>query len=162
MSAIQFTHNDAPETVTRLIDLGIDPFNFADALLGVLAQRLVRTLCPFCKEQYKPKQEELTMLATEYGEENWQELKVTVDSVTMCKPKGCYKCDNTGFKGRTGLHEILVMDLDTKRLIQTKGTVDDIREYAIKHGIQTLKQDGIWKVLKGDTTIEKVRQVCAV
>lgn len=154
--------NSAPETVTRLIDLGIDPFNFADALLGVLAQRLVRTLCPFCKEQYKPKKEELSLLEKEYGEEFWPELKATLDSVTMFKPKGCDRCDKSGFKGRTGLHEILVMDQDTKRLIQTKGTVDEIRDSAIKHGMRTLKQDGIWKVLKGDTTIEKVRQVCAV
>ncbi|MGK7345323.1 MAG: GspE/PulE family protein [Candidatus Nitrospinota bacterium M3_3B_026] len=154
--------NSAPETVTRLIDLGIDPFNFADALLGVLAQRLVRTLCPFCKEQYKPKQEELNLLAAEYGEDTWPDLEATVDSVSMCRPKGCDKCDKSGFKGRTGLHEILVMDTQTKRLIQTKGTVDEIRDSAIRHGMRTLKQDGIWKVLKGDTTIEKVRQVCAV
>ncbi|MBF0291010.1 MAG: general secretion pathway protein GspE, partial [Nitrospinae bacterium] len=78
------------------------------------------------------------------------------------KPKGCQKCGNTGFKGRTGLHEVLVMDMETKRLIQSKALVDLIRESAIRHGMRTLKQDGIWKVLKGDTTIEKVREVCSV
>ncbi|MBF0633385.1 MAG: Flp pilus assembly complex ATPase component TadA [Nitrospinae bacterium] len=154
--------NSAPETITRLIDLGIDPFNFADALLGVLAQRLVRTLCPFCKEKYKPTQEALDIMKVEYGEKMWEELNPTVDSVNMCKPKGCQKCGNTGFKGRTGLHEVLVMDMETKRLIQSKALVDLIRESAIRHGMRTLKQDGIWKVLKGDTTIEKVREVCSV
>jgi type II secretory ATPase GspE/PulE/Tfp pilus assembly ATPase PilB-like protein len=154
--------NSAPETITRLIDLGIDPFNFADALLGVLAQRLVRTLCPFCKEKYKPAQEALDIMRVEYGEEMWPELNATVDSVTMCKPKGCEKCGNTGYKGRTGLHEVLVMDPATKRLIQSKSLVDNIRISAVEHGMRTLKQDGIWKVLKGDTTIEKVREVCSV
>lgn len=154
--------NSAPETITRLIDLGIDPFNFADALLGVLAQRLVRTLCPFCKEKYKPAQEALDIMRVEYGEAMWPELKATPDSVTMCKPKGCDRCNNTGYKGRTGLHEVLVMDMETKRLIQSKSLVDLIRESAVRHGMRTLKQDGIWKVLKGDTTIEKVREVCSV
>ncbi|MBI4666693.1 MAG: GspE/PulE family protein [Nitrospinae bacterium] len=154
--------NSAPETITRLIDLGIDPFNFADALLGVLAQRLVRTLCPFCKEKYTPTSEELELLSVEYGKEYWGELNVKPDTLNMCKPKGCEKCNKTGYKGRTGLHEVLVMDMETKRLIQSKALVDDIRASALRHGMRTLKMDGIWKVLKGDTDMEKVRQVCSV
>ncbi len=152
--------NSAPETITRLIDLGIDPFNFADALLGILAQRLVRTLCKKCKEKHIPSQEELAYLAKEYGEDLWPELKATPDSVTMRKPKGCDDCNKTGYSGRTGLHEILSIGAETRRLIQNKASVDDIRKSAIKHGMRTLKQDGIWKVLKGDTDIEKVRAVC--
>ncbi len=154
--------NSAPETITRLIDLGIDPFNFADALLMVLAQRLVRTLCKDCKEQYKPTIEELDLMAQEYSTEFWPELSATPDTVTMFKPKGCDKCNDTGFRGRTGLHEVLTMDPETKRLVQSRALVDDIRKSAIAAGMRTLKQDGIFKVLKGDTTIEQVRTVCSV
>ena len=78
----------------------------------------------------------------------------------MRKPKGCDDCNRTGYSGRTGLHEILSIDNETRRLIQNKASVDDIRKSAMKHGMRTLKQDGIWKVLKGDTDIEKVRAVC--
>lgn len=154
--------NSAPETITRLIDLGVDPFNFADALLGILAQRLVRTLCKKCKTSHTASQEELDILAKEYGESYWPELNVTMKSAKMSKPKGCDNCNNKGYSGRTGLHEIMVTDEETKRLIQTKALVDDIRKSAIKHGMRTLKQDGIWKVSKGDTEIEKVRSVCSV
>lgn len=153
--------NSAPETVTRLIDLGIDTFNFADALLGILAQRLVRTLCKKCKAQYKPSGKELDLLAREYNEKLWPELNATVDSVKMFKPVGCEKCNKSGFSGRTGVHEIFVMDSDTKRLIQNKAAIDDIRDSASRNGMRTLKQDGIWKVTKGDTTIEMVRSVCS-
>lgn len=152
--------NSAPETITRLIDLGVDPFNFSDALLGILSQRLVKTLCPFCKERYSPAKNEVDSLAKEYGEDRWSEILEIVETITMYSPKGCPKCNNSGFKGRTGLHEILITNKEIKHLIQEKATVDEIREAAIKNGMITLKQDGILKVLKGDTTIEKVRSVC--
>ncbi|MDH5756304.1 MAG: ATPase, T2SS/T4P/T4SS family [Nitrospinota bacterium] len=153
--------NSAPETVTRLIDLGLDPLNFADAFLGVLAQRLVRTLCPFCKQKVNPTKEELAQMSKEYGEKLWPELKEMVPQVNICKPKGCEKCNNTGLKGRTGLHEIMNMNLELKKLIQKKATVEEMRDAALRNGMRTLKQDGIWKVLKGDTTMELVRAVAS-
>jgi type II secretory ATPase GspE/PulE/Tfp pilus assembly ATPase PilB-like protein len=149
--------NSAPETITRLLDLGLDPFNFADALLGVLAQRLVRTLCPFCKEKYAPTKEELAQMAEEYNPKLWPELKEIVPQINMCRPKGCEKCNKTGLKGRTGLHEVLTMNLEIKKYVQHKGSVEEIRDAAIRGGMRTIKQDGIWKVLKGDTTMELVR-----
>lgn len=154
--------NSASETVTRLIDLGIDPYNFADALIGILAQRLVKTLCPSCKGKCHPDSKNIDDIIKEYGKEAWLEIKDSVDFNSMRIPKGCSKCNFTGFKGRTGLHEMLVINPEIKRLIQRKATVDEIRDSAIKHGMKTLKQDGIWKVLRGDTTIEKVRSVCSI
>lgn len=152
------THS-ALETITRLIDFEIDPFNLADALLGILAQRLIYALCPHCKVKYTPSRKELDSLAKEYNEELWPELKASVDSVNMHKPEGCDKCNNTGFRGRIGVHEILVISPETKRLIQKNAPAGEIRDSAIRHGMRTLKQDGILKVLKGDTNIEKVRYV---
>ena len=149
--------NSAPETITRLLDLGLDPFNFADALLGVLAQRLVRTLCPFCKEKYTPTKEELELIAEEYNPKLWPEMKTLVPQMNMCRPKGCEKCNKTGLKGRTGLHEVLTMNLEIKKYVQHKGSVEEIRDAAIRGGMRTIKQDGIWKVMKGDTTMELVR-----
>jgi type II secretory ATPase GspE/PulE/Tfp pilus assembly ATPase PilB-like protein len=154
--------NSAAETVTRLIDLGIDTLNIGDALQGVLAQRLTKTLCPFCKENYRPSAGEMDELASQYGENFWSELKETIESNSMCKPRGCSRCNNSGFKGRTGIHEILVMNQEMKKLIQQKAPAEQIRESAIKNGMRTLKQDGIWKVLKGDTTFDRVRAVCLV
>ncbi|MDH5511176.1 MAG: ATPase, T2SS/T4P/T4SS family [Nitrospinota bacterium] len=154
--------NSAPETVTRLIDMGLDPLNFADAFLGVLAQRLVRTLCPFCKQKINPSKEMLAQMAKEYGEKLWPELKEIVPQINICQPKGCPKCNNTGLKGRTGLHEIMNMTLELKKLIQKKATVEEMRDAALRGGMRTLKQDGIWKVLKGDTTMDLVRAVATV
>ncbi len=154
--------NSAPETVTRLIDFGIDPFNFADALVGVLAQRLVRTLCPDCKKPHVPTETELALLAKEYGEKWWPELAGTVTANLMSRAVGCPKCNNTGYRGRTGIHEILIMNPETKELIQSRAPVEKIRSSAVRNGMRTLKQDGIWKCLKGDTDISQVRSVCAV
>lgn len=99
-------------------------------------------------------------MAREYNEKLWPELKNIVPKIDMRKPKGCEKCNKTGWKGRTGLHEILPMNLEIKKLIQEKATVEKIRDASIRGGMRTMKQDGIWKVLKGDTTIEAVRSVC--
>jgi type II secretory ATPase GspE/PulE/Tfp pilus assembly ATPase PilB-like protein len=88
--------------------MGLDPFHFADALRGVLAQRLVRTLCATCKEQYSPTREEYDALAYEYGEQNFVNLRVSYDDTfTLFRPRGCDECNNTGYKGRLGLHELL-------------------------------------------------------
>ena len=154
--------NSAAETITRLIDLGIDTLNVGDALQGVLAQRLTKTLCPFCKENYRPSKSEIDELGSQYGEKFMPELQETFESNSMCKPRGCPRCDNSGFKGRTGIHEILVVNQEIKKLIQKKAPAEQIRESAIKNGMRTLKQDGIWKVLKGDTTFDRIRAVCSV
>ena len=101
--------------------MDIDPFNFADALLGILAQRLVRTLCKDCKEEYAPTQEEFAELMEEYGLEYWDTLGITYSpDFKLYRPKGCAKCGNTGYKGRMGIHELLVATDEMKRKIQKR------------------------------------------
>jgi type II secretory ATPase GspE/PulE/Tfp pilus assembly ATPase PilB-like protein len=152
--------NSAPETVTRLLDMGMDPFNFADAILGVLAQRLVRTLCKDCKEQYHPGQEEFDNIVRAY-DGDFDALGISYDNdLLLYKPNGCSNCGNTGYRGRTGIHELLVGTDDMKTLIQSRAKMEDLRKQAIKDGMATLMQDGIRKVFNGETDLIQVRKVC--
>ncbi len=152
--------NSAPETITRLLDMGMDPFNFADAILGVLAQRLVRTLCKDCKEEYHPSREEFDNLARSYGE-GFEKLGYEYNSdLKLFRPKGCPNCGNTGYRGRTGIHEILDGTDDVKTLIQTRAKMEEIRVQAVKDGMTTLMQDGIRKTFLGETDFVQVRKVC--
>jgi len=152
--------NSAPETITRLLDMGMDPFNFADALLGILAQRLVRTLCKDCKESYHPEREEFDSLVRAYSG-NFDALKISYnDDLKLYKPKGCQKCQNTGYKRRTGIYELLVGTPKMKSLIQGKAKMEEIREKAMADGMTTLMQDGIRKVFLGQTDMIQVRNVC--
>jgi type II secretory ATPase GspE/PulE/Tfp pilus assembly ATPase PilB-like protein len=153
--------NSAPETITRLLDMEIDPFNFADALLGIMAQRLIRTLCKDCKEEYVPTQEEFAELMQEYGLEHWDKLGLRYSpEFKLYRPKGCGKCGNTGYKGRMGIHELLVATDEMKRMIQKRTPIEDLRKQALRDGMTTLLQDGIQKVIKGVTDFKQVRAVC--
>jgi type II secretory ATPase GspE/PulE/Tfp pilus assembly ATPase PilB-like protein len=171
--------NSAPESVIRLLDMGMDPFNFADALLGVLAQRLAKRLCD-CKEAYVPSQEELRTFVSEYaldlkntpawqedagGEaqqlyERWLESYGHEGELRFHRAVGCDKCNRTGYKGRVGLHELLVADDESKRLIQERARVADIFTAAVAAGMRTLKMDGMEKILMGLTDLKQVRSVC--
>lgn len=153
--------NSAPETITRLLDMGIDPLNFADALLGILAQRLVRTLCKKCKEAYHPTKEEFDEVVDAYGGEAFAKLNIPYDDkFILYHPKGCDVCDKSGYKGRMGIHELLVGSDAMKKLIQQHATVEVMRDQAIKEGMTTLLQDGIFKSIKGSTDFKQVRRVC--
>lgn len=153
--------NSAPETIVRLLDMGIDPLNFADALLGILAQRLVRTLCKNCKQKYHATKEEYEEIAETYGREDFARLNIPYDDNFMLyRPKGCEACDKTGYKGRMGIHELLVGSDEIKRLIQKHSTVEVMRDQAMNEGMTTLLQDGIEKALKGFTDFTQVRRVC--
>jgi len=151
--------NSAPETITRLLDMSIDPFNFADALLGIMAQRLIRTLCK-CKEAYHPSEEEWDEIMEIYGREWFSSMgiKYSPDS-TLYKPKGCANCNNTGYKGRMGVHELLVGTDEIKRAVQRRAPIDELRALAMKQGMRTLLQDAIEKSLKGVTDIKHARSV---
>ncbi len=151
--------NSAPETITRLMDMDIDPFNFADALLGIMAQRLIRTLCKECKEGYSPDKAEYDDLAETYGKEFWPELNAPFGQLQLFRPKGCTKCSG-GYKGRLGIHELLVATDEMKRLIQKKASVETMRGQALKDGMRTLLQDGLAKAVKGLTDAKQVRAVC--
>jgi type II secretory ATPase GspE/PulE/Tfp pilus assembly ATPase PilB-like protein len=155
----------APESVIRLLDLGMDPFNFSDALLGVLAQRLVRKLCPDCKSAYHPSAGQLAELAAEYCGERGDAARVLdawrskPKGITLYKAKGCARCDRTGYRGRTGLYELLVAEGPIKRLIQKRAPMTEIGAAAAANGMRTLKQDAIEKMIRGITDLTQVRTI---
>jgi type II secretory ATPase GspE/PulE/Tfp pilus assembly ATPase PilB-like protein len=150
--------NSAVETVSRLLEMGIDPFNFADSLLGVLAQRLARTLCQECRESYHPAKEEYDALAYGFGEEAFAGLKISYDDrFVLYRGKGCPSCRDTGYKGRIGLHELLLISDEIKKLIHTRGTVTDLFKVARAQEMTTLVQDGVLKVLQGWTDYAQVK-----
>ena len=152
--------NSAVETVTRLLDMGCDPFSFSDAVLGVLAQRLSRRICKNCKEEYRATKEEYEDLVYSYGAEHWQKMGIKHDNnFKLHRGKGCDVCAKTGFKGRIALHELLLGTDRMKRLIQSKAKTEDMLKVAIEEGMSTLVQDGIAKVLQGHTTYKEVKAV---
>ncbi|MBT8763749.1 type II/IV secretion system protein [Desulfohalobiaceae bacterium Ax17] len=153
--------NSAPETVSRLLEMDIDPHNFADSLLGVLSQRLGRRLCEECKEAYHPDEKEFEEIVNEYGKEYFDRLEIKhTKELILYRPKGCPVCAGTGYKGRIGFHELLVNNDDIKNLIKKKAPAEEIRTKAIADGMTTLKQDGIAKIFLGYTDMKEVRRVC--
>jgi type II secretory ATPase GspE/PulE/Tfp pilus assembly ATPase PilB-like protein len=171
--------NSAPESITRLLDMGMDPFNFADALLGILAQRLAKKLCD-CKEAYQPGAQEIKDFIKEYSEElrstdawktdpggeaqklldDWTEWYANGGQFTLYRAKGCDKCNQTGYKGRIGLHELMIADDAAKKLIQARARVAELFAAAVNSGMRTLKMDGMEKILMGLTDLKQVRSVC--
>ena len=150
--------NSAVETITRLLEMGMDPFNFADALLGVLAQRLARTICGSCKEPYQPTKEELDGLAYGYGEAAFAQLEIPdKENLVLYRGKGCSECNQSGYRGRIGLHELLVVSDEIKRLIHARATVAELWQVAVAQGMTTLVQDGVQKVLAGWTDYGQVK-----
>jgi type II secretory ATPase GspE/PulE/Tfp pilus assembly ATPase PilB-like protein len=153
--------NNAPETVTRLLDMGLDPYTFGDSLLAVLAQRLLRTLCKECKEKYKPSEEEWDRLRREFADDAvWERQAFVREKSELARAKGCDRCNKTGYKGRAGIHELLTVDDEIRHLIYGKELSSKVRAVAIKKGLVMLKQDGIRKVIKGVTDLAEVRSVC--
>ena len=173
--------NSAPESIIRLLDMGMDPFNFADALLGILAQRLAKRLCGKCKKPHAATADELRLLMEEYSTEmlntaSWQkDLKGAREKVMrewvkefgnekgeimLNTPTGCDTCGGTGYKGRVGLHELLIGTDAVKKNIQEHARVSEMLATALEEGMRTLKQDGIEKVLGGVTDMAQVRAVC--
>ena len=152
--------NSAVETITRLLDMGCDSFNFADAMLGVLAMRLCKRICSHCKEPYHPTQQEYDELVQGYGERYWERMGVTyTEDLTLYRGRGCEFCNHSGFKGRVALHELLVGTEEIKNLIQARARTAEILSVAMRDGMVTLLQNGIQKVLKGLTTYRQVRAV---
>ncbi len=171
--------NSAPESITRLLDMGMDPFNFADALLGILAQRLAKKLCD-CKESYVPTSQELKDFINEYAQDlknspawtkdaggesqnlldAWTERYAVDGQLKFYRAVGCDKCNKTGYKGRIGLHELMIADDAAKKLIQERARVAELFASAVSSGMRTLKMDGMEKVLMGLTDLKMVRSVC--
>ena len=152
--------NSAVETITRLLDMGCDSFNFADAMLGILAMRLCKRICSQCKEVYHPTRQEYDELVQGYGTRYWDKLGIAyTDDWTLYRGKGCEVCNQSGFKGRVALYELLVGSEEIKSLIQSRARTAEILTVALRDGMVTLLQNGIQKVLKGMTTYRQVRAV---
>jgi len=173
--------NSAPESINRLLDMGMDPFNFADALLGILAQRLGKRLCGDCKKPHTATGDEMKAMLTEYSGEltntaTWKKdpvaatkalyaewVKLFADDkgqFTLYTPVGCEKCSGTGYRGRVGLHELLIGTDAVKKAIQEHARVAELLSICLEDGMHTLKQDGMEKVLQGITDMHQVRAVC--
>jgi len=173
--------NSAPESINRLLDMGMDPFNFADALLGILAQRLGKRLCGDCKKPHTATADEMKAMLAEYSGEltntaTWKKdpvaatkalyaewVKLFADDkgqFTLYGPVGCEKCSGTGYRGRVGLHELLIGTDAVKKAIQEHARVAELLSICLEDGMHTLKQDGMEKVLQGITDMHQVRAVC--
>ena len=152
--------NTAPETVTRLIDMGMEPFSFSDALLGILSQRLARQLCGKCKVQYDATPDETDEFSRYIGADA-VERATTGGVLKLWRADGCVECEKTGYRGRLALHELLVNNDEIRAAIQRKATTGEIRDLAQQAGMQTLLQDGVAKCLRGHTDLKQVLAVCS-
>ncbi|MDD2309000.1 MAG: ATPase, T2SS/T4P/T4SS family [Desulfuromonadaceae bacterium] len=153
--------NSAPETVTRLLEMGLDSYSFSDSLLCILGQRLARRLCNDCKESFHPSVGEYEELVDEYGRAEFINTGLGLADIVMFRAVGCEQCGHTGYRGRLGIHEVLECTDAIKGLIKKRSAdTDNVRERAASDGMTTLKQDGILKVLRGLTDIHEVRRVC--
>ena len=164
--------NSAPETVTRLLDMGMDPFNFADSLLAVLAQRLVRRLCTHCRTSRAASSDEIDELLDDHLQvcpkddpafardavlAGWVKRFGRDGRLLTHHSPGCGKCDHTGQKGRAGIHELMIVTRELRQMIQTGERAEALQQRALREGLRTLRQDGIEKVLQGIVSIEEVR-----
>lgn len=153
--------NNAPETIVRLLDMGIDPIAFADSLLCVLAQRLVRRLCIYCREPYHPTREEFDEIARSYDEKWFARLGVSYDEgFVLYRARGCSECNDTGYRGMTGIYELLHATDEIKHMIISRKSMLALRKASMTQGMRTLLQDGIAKVIKGETDLTEVLSVC--
>ncbi|MEJ2058669.1 MAG: hypothetical protein P8X39_12620, partial [Desulfofustis sp.] len=143
-------HLDAPSTITRLRDMGLEPFLIGSSINAVLAQRLVRRICPSCKEHYRPNPEELERIGLS-----------TTDLINglVSRGRGCETCLETGYRGRTGIHEFMLLDEELKRIILETSDAAQLKKHACGRGMRTLLQDGANRVLKGETTVAEVYRV---
>ncbi len=146
--------NDAPGAVTRLDEMGVEPFLTASSLVGVLAQRLVRRLCPKCKEEYEITHEELKRIVPDIETYGYNQ-----PSYKLYKAKGCLTCNNTGYKGREAVFEFLTVTEEMKQLILRRATITEVRDLAVKQEMKTLKDEGLYKMMEGSTSLEEVLRV---
>jgi type IV pilus assembly protein PilB len=143
--------NDAPSAVTRLVDIGVQPFLIASSVIAVMAQRLVRTCCPKCKEPYVPMDSELRAAGI---------TAEMAEKATFMKGKGCSHCRQMGYRGRLGIYEMMKMNSTLRELTFAQAPTQEIRRKARAGGMRTLLEDGVIKAMKGITTIEEVISIC--
>jgi type II secretory ATPase GspE/PulE/Tfp pilus assembly ATPase PilB-like protein len=155
--------NSAPETIVRLTEMGIDPLNFSDALLGIISQRLTLKLCDHCKKPYHPNYEEYTELVDAYGADWFKEHKMEdySDDFTLMKKVGCDRCDSSGYQGRIAIHELLMGTEQAKTAIKKQYSATEIKNQPLAENMKSMKMDGISKVFQGITVLSQVLKVCA-
>lgn len=139
--------NDTVSSVTRLTDMGVEPFLLSSSLIGLLAQRLVRCLCTACREEYVPSAAELKML---------QDMPVPR---VLYRPVGCVACNESGYRGRTGIYELVTVDDEMRQLIHSRVPEQELRQYALQHGMRDLRQDGLRLLASGTTSLEELLRV---
>src|SRR5262249_33844197 len=139
--------NDAPSTITRMIDMGIEPFNVSSAVNLIVAQRLVRRICGGCKKEHTYTADELKALGTNSAD--WE-------GITFYKGEGCEQCSGSGYKGRAGLYEVMALSAELRRMILKGASTAELQDQAVADGMLTLRMDGILKIKKGVTTLEEV------
>ena len=142
--------NDSVSAVTRLIDMGVEPFLLASSVQGVMAQRLVRTICKSCKRGVKP---------VKAVHAKFEEYQIPVSSLQLARGEGCDECAGTGYKGRAGVHELVIMSDDFRRMVLERVSTADLKKLALQQGLRTLYHDGLMKVAQGITTLEEVLRV---
>ncbi len=155
--------NSAPETIVRLREMGVDPLNFSDALLGILSQRLTLKLCDHCKRPYHPSDEEYTELVDAY-DADWfkaHNMEDYTDDLTLMKKVGCERCDSSGYKGRIALHELLMGTEQAKNAIKKQYSAAEIKNSCLAENMKSMKMDGISKVFQSITVLSQVLKVCA-
>lgn len=154
--------NSAPETITRLLDMGLDPFGFADSLLAILAQRLVRSLCVVCREPRRREAGDISELAAAYGDTEdalARDFALNLEELRLYRAKGCEACGGTGYKGRIAIHELLVVDAAIRAAISRRAPAAEVRQLAVARGMKPLLADGVAKVLAGSTDMTQVLSV---
>ncbi len=142
--------NDSPGAITRMIDMGVEPYLVSSSVIGILAQRLIRLLCPKCKEKYRPDPAAMKDLGLKQSD---------FPNGVLYREKGCEECRNTGYRGRTGIYELLIMDDNIRRMTMQRTESNTIKKEGINRGMTTLRQDGAVKVIEGLTTIQEVLRV---
>jgi type II secretory ATPase GspE/PulE/Tfp pilus assembly ATPase PilB-like protein len=153
--------NSAPETITRLLDMGLNSLNFSDAFLGVLAQRLTRRLCTNCREENPVTKDDFDVMISDYGKKYFSNSGIEYnDGMTVFKAGGCDSCSGTGYRGRMGIHELMEGTATIKSMIKNQANTEQIFDLAMKEGMSTLKQDGIMKMVQGNTDMAEIRRVC--
>lgn len=148
--------NDASSAPGRLVDMGVEPFLISSSIIGILAQRLIRVLCPNCKEQYTANRESLLRYGLPLPEEIGAD---THGEITLFKSKGCDKCKGTGYKGRSGVHELLTMSDKMRDAILKGAAAHEVRAMAIENGMKTLQEDAVAKILNGVTDVDEIIRV---
>jgi len=142
--------NDAPSTITRLMDMGVEPFLIASSVIGILAQRLGRRICQNCKEPYRPPAEALHRVGFTVED---------MENVVFYRGRGCEQCRHTGYRGRMGIFEMMLINEEIADLTVKRAPLSEVRNAALANGMKTLKMDGFQKVLEGTTTVEEVMRV---